>query len=135
MSPAIVGQQLQHQGPQKADSSGPERAPRTIQRGGRRFKSCSAYQHHESLPSPCSSRKWPGSETRRGPSPAKLFFEDRIMLSRWLGLLLALSLSVALSGCLGTGSSSPQSKTGPTVTSISLSPQNSALTVSKTLQF
>jgi len=57
------------------------------------------------------------------------------MLSRWLGLLLALSLSVALSGCLGTGSSSPQSKTGPTVTSISLSPQNSALTVSKTLQF
>jgi hypothetical protein len=57
------------------------------------------------------------------------------MLSRSLGVLLALSLSVALSGCLGTGSSSPQSKTGPTVTSISLSPQNSAVTAGKTLQF
>ncbi len=45
------------------------------------------------------------------------------------------SLSVALGGCLGSGSNGSQSnKNNPTITAISLTPQNSAVTVGKTLQ-
>src|SRR5579872_3475538 len=55
------------------------------------------------------------------------------MVSRISRLLLALSLGAALTGCVGSGSS--QSNTPPTVTAVSITPNNSAVTVGKALQF
>ena len=56
------------------------------------------------------------------------------MVSRVLKLLLAVSLGAALTGCIGSGSS--QSNTPPpTVTAVSITPNDSALTIGKTLQF
>jgi hypothetical protein len=58
----------------------------------------------------------------------------RIMGSRISALLLALSFSIVATGCLG--SSTRQSKAASsTITSITLTPQNPAVTVGKTLQF
>lgn len=54
-------------------------------------------------------------------------------MARFSSLLLMLTLSITLTGCLGSGASQP-AKT-PVATSVTLTPQNSALTVGKTLQF
>ena len=57
-------------------------------------------------------------------------------MSRFSALALVLILSVALVGCLGSGSSQTgNGSNGPTAASISVTPQNSALTVGNTLQF
>lgn len=57
-------------------------------------------------------------------------------MSRFSALALVLILSVALAGCLGSGSSQAgNGSNGPTAASIALTPQNSALTVGNTLQF
>jgi Big-like domain-containing protein len=55
------------------------------------------------------------------------------MRSRLLGLLLTLSVSVAPVGCLGSGATQPSKAV--TITSISLTPANGAVTVGKTLQY
>src|SRR5579872_7043930 len=56
------------------------------------------------------------------------------MVSRLSRLLLALSLGAVLTGCAGSGSS--QSNTPPpAVTAVSITPNNSAVTTGKTLQF
>lgn len=55
------------------------------------------------------------------------------MVRRSLALLLTLGASAMLAGCAGS-SSSPSNQPAPTISSISLSPQNSAVTVGKTLQ-
>ena len=56
------------------------------------------------------------------------------MVSKLSRLLLALSLGAALTGCIGSGSS--QSNTPPpTVTAVSITPNNSAVSVGKGLQF
>lgn len=52
---------------------------------------------------------------------------------RFARLWLALTLSGLLAGCIASGTSK-SSNPAPTITSISLSPQNSAVTVGKTLQ-
>jgi hypothetical protein len=57
------------------------------------------------------------------------------MVRRLLALLLALSVSAILAGCMGSSGSSQTNNPPPTITSISLTPQNSAVTVGKTLQF
>jgi len=56
-------------------------------------------------------------------------------MSRFLALVVALLLSITLVGCLGSGSSSSNGSNSPSATSISLTPQNSAVMVGKTLQF
>ena len=56
-------------------------------------------------------------------------------MSRFLALLVVLLLSITLVGCLGSGSSSSKGSNSPSATSISVTPQNSAVTVGKTLQF
>ncbi|MGE5207051.1 MAG: Ig-like domain-containing protein [Chlamydiota bacterium] len=57
------------------------------------------------------------------------------MLRRLFALLLALATSALLAGCVGSGSSQTNKNPSPTITSIALTPQNSAVTVGKTLQF
>src|SRR5579862_4892488 len=56
------------------------------------------------------------------------------MLARISQLVLALSLSAALTGCIGSGASTANTPP-PAVTSISITPNNSAVTVGKGLQF
>lgn len=57
-------------------------------------------------------------------------------MGRLSALALTLMLSITLVGCLGSGSSkSSNGSNSPSATSISVTPQNSALTVGKTLQF
>ncbi len=55
------------------------------------------------------------------------------MVRRLLALLFALASSALLVGCMGSGSSQSNNPS-PTITSIALTPQNSAVTVGKTLQ-
>ena len=57
------------------------------------------------------------------------------MVQRLSALSLAMAASLMLAGCLGSGSSSQSSKSGSAITSIAISPQNSAVTVGKTLQY
>jgi Big-like domain-containing protein len=56
------------------------------------------------------------------------------MSVKQLSLVLIVGLATLLPGC-GSGSSQTSTKSAPTVTAIALSPQNSAVTVSKTIQF
>ena len=56
------------------------------------------------------------------------------MLARISQLVLALSVSAALTGCIGSGTSTSNTPP-PSVTSISITPNNSAVTVGKGLQF
>lgn len=56
------------------------------------------------------------------------------MVCKKSAIVLALSFSATLVGCLGSGKSSSSTTTPPTVTAIALTPQNDAVTVGKTLQ-
>ena len=57
------------------------------------------------------------------------------MVRRLLALLLALGISAILAGCMGSSGTAQTNNPPPTIKSISLTPQNSAVTVGKTLQF
>lgn len=56
------------------------------------------------------------------------------MVSRFAGLLLALSLCAALAACVGAGSSTAKNP-APSITAITISPSDSAVSVGKTQQF
>ena len=94
----------------EADSSAPEERP-DKHRGGRRFDSCSAYQ----------VLKYPLEVS--GPT----------MQFRPVRFFLTLMLAISLAGC-GLVKNSTTPKTPPTVTTIDVSPQNSAVQTGHTLQ-